>query len=90
MRAFLWHSRRWPLQLLPLPVAAAHATAVFGSLATPCRHDQGRKILIEGANATMLDIDFGTYPCEHTRACTCTCVCSCVCPLLWGMRKAAP
>jgi len=25
-------------------------------------HDQGLKILIEGANATMLDIDFGTYP----------------------------
>eukprot|EP00884_Botryococcus_braunii_P017253 jgi/Botrbrau1/4210/Bobra.0044s0013.1 len=24
--------------------------------------EQGRKILIEGANATMLDIDFGTYP----------------------------
>lgn len=24
--------------------------------------DEGRKILIEGANATMLDIDFGTYP----------------------------
>ncbi len=28
----------------------------------PCRYDDGRKILIEGANATMLDIDFGTYP----------------------------
>lgn len=26
------------------------------------RYDEGRKILIEGANATMLDIDFGTYP----------------------------
>merc|ERR1719199_1216978 len=25
-------------------------------------HDAGKKILIEGANATMLDIDFGTYP----------------------------
>ena len=25
-------------------------------------HDAGLKILIEGANATMLDIDFGTYP----------------------------
>lgn len=24
--------------------------------------DGGRKILVEGANATMLDIDFGTYP----------------------------
>lgn len=24
--------------------------------------DMGKKILIEGANATMLDIDFGTYP----------------------------
>lgn len=25
-------------------------------------YDQGKRILIEGANATMLDIDFGTYP----------------------------
>jgi adenylosuccinate synthase len=25
-------------------------------------HDKGSKILIEGANAAMLDIDFGTYP----------------------------
>lgn len=25
-------------------------------------YDTGKKILIEGANATMLDIDFGTYP----------------------------
>ncbi|CCI47082.1 unnamed protein product [Albugo candida] len=25
-------------------------------------HVSGRKILVEGANATMLDIDFGTYP----------------------------
>merc|ERR1719201_705210 len=25
-------------------------------------HDAGKRILIEGANATMLDIDFGTYP----------------------------
>ena len=25
-------------------------------------YDSGKKILIEGANATMLDIDFGTYP----------------------------
>lgn len=24
--------------------------------------EQGKKILVEGANATMLDIDFGTYP----------------------------
>lgn len=24
--------------------------------------DSGKKILVEGANATMLDIDFGTYP----------------------------
>jgi adenylosuccinate synthase len=24
--------------------------------------DQGKRILVEGANATMLDIDFGTYP----------------------------
>ena len=26
------------------------------------QYDMGKKILIEGANATMLDIDFGTYP----------------------------
>lgn len=24
--------------------------------------DNGKRILVEGANATMLDIDFGTYP----------------------------
>lgn len=26
------------------------------------QYEQGKKILIEGANATMLDLDFGTYP----------------------------
>ena len=25
-------------------------------------YDNGKKILVEGANATMLDLDFGTYP----------------------------
>jgi hypothetical protein len=25
-------------------------------------HEQGKRILIEGANATMLDVDHGTYP----------------------------
>jgi adenylosuccinate synthase len=25
-------------------------------------YDDGKLILVEGANATMLDIDFGTYP----------------------------
>jgi adenylosuccinate synthase len=25
-------------------------------------HDDGKRILVEGANATMLDLDFGTYP----------------------------
>ena len=25
-------------------------------------YDAGKRILIEGANATMLDLDFGTYP----------------------------
>lgn len=25
-------------------------------------YDEGKRILIEGANATMLDLDFGTYP----------------------------
>ena len=24
--------------------------------------DKGKRILVEGANATMLDLDFGTYP----------------------------
>lgn len=24
--------------------------------------EQGKKVLLEGANAAMLDIDFGTYP----------------------------
>ena len=24
--------------------------------------DEGKRILVEGANATMLDLDFGTYP----------------------------
>jgi len=26
------------------------------------KYDEGKKILVEGANAAMLDIDFGTYP----------------------------
>lgn len=25
-------------------------------------YDSGKRILVEGANATMLDLDFGTYP----------------------------
>jgi adenylosuccinate synthase len=25
-------------------------------------HEEGKRILVEGANATMLDLDFGTYP----------------------------
>ena len=25
-------------------------------------YDDGKRILVEGANATMLDLDFGTYP----------------------------
>jgi len=29
---------------------------------TNAQFDAGKKILVEGANATMLDIDFGTYP----------------------------
>ncbi len=28
----------------------------------PTTTSQGKRILIEGANATMLDLDFGTYP----------------------------
>ncbi len=26
------------------------------------QHSKGKKILIEGANAALLDLDFGTYP----------------------------
>jgi adenylosuccinate synthase len=29
---------------------------------TNAQYDAGKRILVEGANATMLDIDFGTYP----------------------------
>jgi adenylosuccinate synthase len=29
---------------------------------TNAQFEQGKRILVEGANATMLDIDFGTYP----------------------------
>jgi adenylosuccinate synthase len=29
---------------------------------TNAQYENGKKILVEGANATMLDIDFGTYP----------------------------
>lgn len=46
-----------PIAHRPFPIAHCYT----------CRYDQGRKILIEGANATMLDIDFGTYPCEPGR-----------------------
>jgi len=31
-------------------------------LLTNQKYKEGKKILVEGANATMLDIDFGTYP----------------------------
>ena len=35
-----------------------------------------KKIIIEGANATMLDIDFGTYPFVTSSTCTIGGVCS--------------
>lgn len=31
---------------------------------------QGKRVLVEGANATMLDIDFGTYPYVTSSSCT--------------------
>ncbi len=37
---------------------------------------QGKKILVEGANATMLDIDFGTYPYVTSSNCTIGGVCT--------------
>lgn len=43
-------------------VATSPTNTHFHTLFNLRRADQGRKILIEGANATMLDIDFGTYP----------------------------
>lgn len=38
--------------------------------------DPKKKILVEGANATMLDIDFGTYPYVTSSNCTIGGVCS--------------
>ncbi len=31
-------------------------------MCVPAAYDDGKRILVEGANATMLDLDFGTYP----------------------------
>lgn len=39
-------------------------------------HDANKKIIIEGANATMLDIDFGTYPYVTSSNCTIGGVCT--------------
>lgn len=38
--------------------------------------EQGRKILVEGANASMLDIDFGTYPYVTSSNCSIGGVCT--------------
>ena len=38
--------------------------------------NSSKKIIIEGANATMLDIDFGTYPFVTSSTCTIGGVCS--------------
>jgi adenylosuccinate synthase len=38
--------------------------------------ESNKKILIEGANAAMLDIDFGTYPYVTSSNCTIGGVCS--------------
>ncbi|KAL5463636.1 hypothetical protein EMCRGX_G032551 [Ephydatia muelleri] len=37
---------------------------------------EGRKVLVEGANAAMLDIDFGTYPYVTSSTCTAGGVCT--------------
>lgn len=52
--------------VLPLKSLVCHtclAPSFAANLAPPlsCRYDEGRKILIEGANATMLDVDFGGW-----------------------------
>lgn len=46
--------REYAEKLLPMVVDGVH----FVNLA----YEEGKKILVEGANATLLDIDFGTYP----------------------------
>lgn len=38
--------------------------------------EEGKKILVEGANATMLDIDFGTYPYVTSSNCSAGGVCT--------------
>jgi adenylosuccinate synthase len=38
--------------------------------------EQGKPLLVEGANATMLDIDFGTYPFVTSSNCTAGGVCT--------------
>ncbi len=40
----------------------AFTLSIFPPSVSQCIRLQGKKILIEGANATMLDLDFGTYP----------------------------
>ncbi|XP_064404044.1 adenylosuccinate synthetase isozyme 1-like [Halichondria panicea] len=37
---------------------------------------ENKKIVVEGANAAMLDIDFGTYPYVTSSNCTAGCVCT--------------
>lgn len=37
---------------------------------------ENRRIIVEGANAAMLDIDFGTYPYVTSSNCTAGCVCT--------------
>ena len=38
--------------------------------------EEGKKVLVEGANAAMLDIDFGTYPYVTSSNCTVGGVCT--------------
>ncbi len=48
------HPHPHPLQLKPFITDTVDYLNVA--------HESGKRILIEGANATMLDLDFGTYP----------------------------
>lgn len=52
------------------PCAADTVPLIHGALKT------GKCVLVEGANATMLDIDFGTYPYVTSSNCTVGGVCT--------------
>ena len=60
--------RRW--QIRSVPCVKDTVAFVHDMLA------QGKPMLVEGANATMLDIDFGTYPFVTSSNCTIGGVCT--------------